>query len=105
MTYKRLIIGDANIVRFWQASQTARKDLVGVPLQAVSCLDTFENALASVTEEFDFVLVSVMTSLLMDEISSTDLRSSSFSVFEGVIKRLSAVSRKAKRVEVMRLVF
>ena len=103
MTYSRLIIGDANIVRFWQASQTAAlsgPQLVGVPLKAVSCLDTYESALASVTEEFDLVLVSVLTSLLLDEITSVDVRNSSLNVFEATIKRLSAVAKRNKKVEV-----
>ena len=100
MGYKRLIIGDSNIDRFWQASQLARPQLVGVALKPVSCYDTLEAAVGSITDEFDYVLVSTVTSFLLDELSPSDVSVSAFNIMEGLVKRLTAAARKSKRTEV-----
>ena len=100
MTYSRLVIGDSNIVRFWQAAQLARPQLVGVPLKPVSCHDTLSAALDSITDELDYVIVSVLTSFLIEEGSSVDVRNTCFSVIESVVKGISRAAIKSKRVEV-----
>ena len=100
MTYSRLILGDSNIVRFWQAAQQARPQLVGVPLKPVSCHDTLTSALSSITDELDYVIVSVLTSFLIEEGSTVDCRKTCFNVIEMVVKGVSCAARKSKRVEV-----
>ena len=100
MTYTRLIVGDSNVARFWQASQLARPQLVGVPLKTVSCLDTLAVALSDVNDSFDFVVVSVSTCLVLEEASSSDVKGSSSNVFEAMIKHVSAAAKKAPRAEV-----
>ena len=100
MSYSRLIIGDANVARFWQAAQLARPQLVGVPMRSVSCHDMLASAMEAITDELDYVLVSVLTSFLIEEGSSVDVRSTSFNVMESVVKSLQAAAKKSKRVEV-----
>ena len=73
MTYTRLLIGDSNVGRFWASAQTARPQLVGVPFKSATCLDTFSSALSDVTDALDFVMVSVLTGLLIDEGSASYL--------------------------------
>ena len=100
MAYRRLIIGDANIVKFWQASQTARKELVGVPLMSVVCQDTLEVALQEVHGDLDFVLVSALTSLLIEEGSADDVRGSCINVLETALKKVDSVAKRLRHVEV-----
>ena len=100
MGYKSLLIGDANVVRFWQASQTARPQLLGVPLRSVTCVDTLESALGSVTDEYDFVLVSVATSFLLEEGSCTEVRVSSTNILTDLTRRVSAAAKKSPRAQV-----
>ena len=101
MSYSRLIIGDANVARFWQASQLARPQLVGVPLKTVSCLDTLASSLLEVNDSLDYVVLSVATSLVLDEASSVDVRASSRNVFDTMIKHVLSASKKSQRVEVL----
>ena len=105
MTYSRLIIGDANVARFWQASQLARPQLVGVPLKTASCLDTFATSLSDVTDAIDYVVISVITSLLLDEVSSTDVANSSHNVFQSAFQHVEASAKRASRVEVRSILF
>ena len=98
MAYKRIILGDANIVRFWQASQLARPQLMGVTLKPVSCLDTLDAALGAVNDELDYALVSIVTSMLIDGVSVNDLEVSSHNIIEAAVKRLVATARKSARV-------
>ena len=100
MSYQRLVIADANIGRSWQASQLARPQLVGVPLKNAACLDTLASSLMDVTDALDYVVISVATSLVLDEASSTDVRGSSFNVFETMVKHVMAAAKKSARVEV-----
>ena len=100
MAYRRLLIGDANVIRFWQASQLARPMMLGVPLKSVSCMDTFESALADVTDELDYVLVSVLTSLLLEEATPTTLFDSCSNVVQAIVKRIGVSAKKSSRVEV-----
>ena len=99
MSYSRLIIGDANVARFWQASQLARPQLVGVPLKTAACLDTLASSLSEVNDTFDYVIVSVLTTLVLDEASSTDIRASCQNIFDASIKHLMSAAKKSQRVE------
>ena len=94
------MIGDSNVARSWQSAQAVRRDLVGVPLRSVSCFDTMEAALAEVTAELDYVVMSFDTSLVLDEASPVDVRGSCQNVFESVIKHLVAAAKKSVSVEV-----
>ena len=100
MTYRRLIIGDPNIVRVWQAAQVSRPCLVGVPLKASSCLDTLNSGLADVNDELDYIIVSMLTSVLTEEGSSLDVCGSASNIISDAFKLISAAARKSSRVEV-----
>ena len=98
MAYKRLILGDANIVRFWQTSTSVL--VAGVPMKAVSCLDTLESSLGTVSDELDFVALSFLTSLIIEEGSPSDVKGSCANIVEAAVKLVSASARKSARVEV-----
>ena len=100
MVYKRVILGDANVVRSWQAAQVAMPQLLGVQLYPVSCFDTLSASLESVTTEADFAVVSVVTALLLDEGSGTDVKGTCCNILEGVVKRVCSVAKRHSRVQV-----
>ena len=100
MSYKRLLLGDANIVRSWQAAQTSRPQLLGVPLKHVSCLDTLATSLEEVSDELDYVVISVITGMLIEEGSAADVTGSCRTIVEGVVKRVCNVARRTSRVQV-----
>ena len=101
MGYLRLIMGDSSIARFWQASQTARpKELVGVPFKSADCLDTLASGLSDVTDELDYVLVSVLTGMLVEEALASDAIGSSRGIISDVLKIVAGVAKKSSRVEV-----
>ena len=101
MSYTRLIVGDANVARFWQASQLARPQLVGTPLKTANCLDTLVSALSDVTDALDYVVVSVSTSLLLEEATSADVQVSSLNVLQSMMQHIEASAKRAQRVEVL----
>ena len=103
MSYSRLIIGDANVARFWQASQLARPQLVGVPMKTAACLDTLASSLADVTDALDYVIIAVATSLFLEEGSSSDVSGSSLNVFQELVRHVVATAKKSSRVEVINL--
>ena len=100
MTYSRLIIGDASVARFWQASQTARPQLLGVVLKPVSCLDTLSSALDTISNELDYAIVSVLTGILIEEGSSADVPGTTRSVLDAVVKRVCVAADRVPRIEV-----
>ena len=100
MTYRSLILGDVTITRSWQAAQLARPQLVGVPLKAASCLDTLVSGLSDVTDELDYVLISVLNSLIIEEGSAADVRASCSSIFDEALRVIGAAAKKSSRVEV-----
>ena len=88
------------MARFWQASQTARPQLLGVTLKPVSCLDTLSSALDSISDELDYSIVSVLTSFLIEEVSSDDVLGGARAVLESVVKRVCNAAGQHPRVEV-----
>ena len=100
MAYKRLIIGDVNIVRSWQAAQSARPQLLGVPLRSVTCMDTLDSALSSVTDEYDLVLLSIATGFLIDDGSASDVKASCANVLDDLSRRVAAAAKRAPRAQV-----
>ena len=101
MPYRSLIVGDVNVARVWQAAQLARPQLVGVPLKVASCLDTLVSGLADVTDELDYVLVSVLNSMLLEEGSAADVSKSCSNIVSEVLTVVNAAAKKSSRVEVL----
>ena len=68
----RLLIGDNNLARFWPAYQFGRAGLAGASMVTSTDLDTFDNALTQI-EDREQVLLSVLTSILIEEANSSDV--------------------------------
>ena len=100
MTYRRLIIGDSSIVRVWQAAQLARPQLTSVTIKPASCLETLSSGLSDVSDELDYVIVSVLTSLLAEEGSGANVHGSSLGLISEVAKAIASSAKRAPRVEV-----
>ena len=83
----RLLIGDNNLTRFWPAFQFGRPGLAGATLITSTDLDTFDTALTQI-EDKDQVIVSVLTSILLDEINTTEIDVSSLNICSEVVSRL-----------------
>ena len=98
--YRSLFLGDANIGRFWQAFQSSRPQLRNSQYKSVVCLDTLDTALEAVTDELDFVVLSVLTSLILDEGSGADIRGTVTNIVDAAKKRVVAAARKSSRCEV-----
>ena len=67
----RLLIGDNNLSKFWPAYQFSRPSLKLSTLVTATDLDALDSALTQV-EEKDQVIVSVLTSVLIDEVNQTE---------------------------------
>ena len=100
MGYRALLLGDVHVVLSWQAAQTSRPQLVGMPMTAANCLDTLTSGLASVTDELDYVIVSVLSSMLNEEGSAADVRGSCSNIISDAIRVISAAAKRSSRVEV-----
>ena len=102
MTYRQLILGDANVGRFWQAAHGRLSSLRSATFTSVTCPDTLQAGLGQVTDEFDFVIVSASTSLMLDEgaASASDLRGTTRNILDMMTKQVSAAAMKSKRCEV-----
>ena len=83
----RLLIGDNNLSRFWPAYQFSRPNLKHVVLLTATDFDTLDHALTQ-AEEKEQVIVSVLTSLLLDEVNQLEVESSSLSICEEAVSRL-----------------
>ena len=83
----RLLIGDNNLSRFWPAYQFSRATLKHATLLTATDFDTLDHALSQ-TEEKDQVIVSVLTSLLIDEVNQLEVESSAHNVCEQAVSRL-----------------
>ena len=87
----RLLIGDNNLSRFWPAYQFSRATLKHATLLTATDFDTLDHALSQ-TEEKDQVIVSVLTSLLIDEVNQLEVESSAHNVCEQAVSRLVGLS-------------
>ena len=83
----RLLIGDNNLSKFWPTYQFSRPSLKLSTLVTATDLDALDSALTQV-EEKDQVIVSVLTSVLIDEVNQTEVGSSAFNVCEQAVSRL-----------------
>ena len=83
----RLLIGDNNLSRFWSAVQFSRPALKSSSLLAATDLDTLDHALSQI-EDKEVIVVSVLTSILLEEVNQLELESSAYNVCEQVVSRL-----------------
>ena len=83
----RLLIGDNNLSRFWAAFQFARPNMKSSSLLTATDLDTLDHALSKV-DDHEQVIISVLTSMVMDEINQLDVENSAFSIFDQAVTRL-----------------
>ena len=83
----RLLIGDNNLSRFWAAFQHSRPALKHSLLVTATDLDALDGALTQVDER-EQVIISVLTSMVMDEINQLDVENSAFSIFDQAVTRL-----------------
>ena len=86
----RLLIGDNNLSRFWASAQFARSSLKSSVLVTATDLDALDHALTKVDER-DQVIVSVLTSILMEEVNQDEVGPSAFNVCEAAVSRLVGV--------------
>ena len=100
MTYKRLILGDSNVGRFWQVVQGLRPPLQTVSFSSVTCQDTLVNGLNQVSTGYDYVIVSAFTTLLLEEASQVDVAGSTRNILDGLMKHVAHSARKSSRCEV-----
>ena len=82
-----LLIGDNNLSRFWPAYQFSRPNLKHASLLTATDFDTLDHALTQ-AEEKDQVIISVLTSLLIDEVNQLEVESSALNVCEQAVSRL-----------------
>ena len=83
----RLLIGDNNLSRFWPSYQFSRSSLKGVVLCTATDLDTFDHGLSQV-EDRDVVIISVLTSILLEEVNQLEVESSAANICEQSLSRL-----------------
>ena len=95
MTYKRLIFCDANVGKLWQQMQSVRPELHEVSFRSASCLNTLFTALGVVSDQNDFVIVSEMTSLLIDEASFDEIKGSSMNVLEADAMDITSFAKRS----------
>ena len=98
----RLLIGDNNLSKFWPAFQFARPNLKHSVLVTATDLDGLDHALSK-TEEREQVIVSELTSVLLDEINQDEVGSSAFNVCEQVVTRLLGLCPSVPSCQVSRL--
>ena len=85
----RLLIGDNNLSRFWPAYQFSRQHLKGSLLVTATDFDTLDHALSQAeADDRSQVIVSILTSVLLDEVNSLEVASSAHNVCNEVINRL-----------------
>ena len=101
MTLRRILIGDANIGRFWQALKGARPQLKDVQCRQASCLDTLETAHDQVSDEYDLAILSLVTSILLDECSSADVKGSAINAIDPVVRRVVGAAKKSSHCQVL----
>ena len=100
MPYSLMVIGDANVARFWEAAQVARPQLVGVSFRPVSCMDTISASLREVNDGLDYVLLSVLTSLLLEECSAANVAGTSKNIIGDLSRHLIQTAKRSSKVEV-----
>lgn len=96
----RLLIGDNNLSRFWASVQFARSSLKSSVLVTATDLDALDHALTKVDER-DQVIISVLTSILMEEVNQDEVGPSAFNVCEATVSRLVGVCPRSPSCQVL----
>ena len=95
----RMLIGDNNLSKFWAAYQFSRPGLKSALRVTATDFDTLDLALAQ-SEERGSVIVSVLTSLLLEEVNQLEVSSSAFNVCEQVVTRLMGICPRSPACQV-----
>ena len=95
----RMLIGDNNLSKFWAAYQFSRPGLKSALQVTATDFDTLDHALSQ-SEEKDSVIVSVLTSLLLEEVNQLEVSSSAFNVCEQVVTRLMGICPRSPGCQV-----
>ena len=98
----RLLIGDNNLSRFWAAYQHSRPSMKNSQLITATDLDSLDSALSQ-SEDREQVIVSILTSVLLEEVNQLEVESSAFSVCEQAVTRLIGVCPQRPMSQVRRL--
>ena len=96
----RLLIGDNNLAKFWPAFQFGRAGFKSSSLLTATDLDTLDLALSQV-EEKDVVIVSILTSVLLEEVNHLELDSSAYNVCDQVVTRISGLCPRSPSYQVV----
>lgn len=96
----RVLIGDNNLSRFWPSYQVSRPNMKFTTLLTATDLDTLDNALSQVDEK-EQVVVSVLTSLLIDEVNQLEVESSAYNVCEVAVSRLIGLCPRSPSCQVL----
>ena len=96
----RLLVGDNNLSRFWPAHQFSRPSLKDSVLVTATDLDTLEHALTQV-EDRDQVIISMLTSVLLEEANSSEIGSSAYNVCSEVVSRVAGLCPRTPSCQVL----
>lgn len=96
----RLLIGDNNLSKFWPAYQFSKPAFKSSVLVTATDLDALDSALTQV-EDRDQVIVSVLTSILMEEVNQAEISSSAFNVCEQAVTRLLGICPQIPSCQVL----
>ena len=95
----RLLIGDNNLSRFWPSYQFGKANLKSSMLLTATDFDTLDHALSQ-SDEKEQVIISVLTSLLLEEISQDELESSVNNIIGEVMTRLGGLCPRSPSCQV-----
>ena len=96
----RLLIGDNNLSRFWNAYQFARPGMKNSSLLTATDLDTFDHALTQADDK-EVVIISVLTSILIEEANALEVSVSAANVCNEAIARLVGVCPRSPSCQVV----
>ena len=98
----RVLIGDNNLSRFWPAYQFSRPSLKTSTLITATDLDTLDQALTQVDDK-EQVLISILTSVLLEEVNQQEIASSAYNVCDQTISRLLGLCPQSPSCQVRSL--
>ena len=96
----RLLIGNNNLSRFWPAHQFGCPNLKGSSLLTATDLDTLDHALTQL-EDREQVIISMLTSVILDEVNALEVSSSAFNVCSEVVQRLVGLCPQSPQCQVL----
>ena len=95
----RLLIGDNNLSRFWPAYQFSRPGLKSAVLITATDLDALDHALSQ-SEDKNVVIISVLTSILIEEVNQLEVEGSAQNVCDQAITRLLGMCPQSPSTQV-----